>query len=583
MTDEEIHLNPFIYISETDIRFYLTVIIGVLVPFFWAWLVVLMISSLVGEFEITMSLRILVMIPLIIIIPLLIYWQFSKFPEKIVKESRLRELDEKKFPEESEYIKQLATVFPPTVNRPELMYNPLDPSVSAFTFGTWKKTFIGIPGGVLRTFRKNIDGFRSIILHEFGHIVNRDVEKTYLAESTWRSLLITIPISLIILLCDILYTTSGIFYYGIRAGFSITDLMSMTKIGDILAIYSGILLYLLIFMGIVYLLRNQIIRLREFYADARVLAWEGPSGGLVKTLEGLGEEPASRFDILTKFHPLISERIQVLKDNRELFTPSLWVGLSIGFFYGIMDLELPGFLRLLTLTSQEWGFMKTANYQPATEIFIVPRAAISLLFFTFLFLAVSSSFHRWTVWAFFRKGTRILSARTLLTVLLFSLAFSLGWLTDYFIGYLEWISVYGIDVLFTDLPSISDAWIKHALYFALSVIYLIIFASMFLQRSFSRKEADRYFLYVSVAASTLYLLNRFLFIEVYHNKPMVLVSFLIFSLVTYIIIKFNDRDLVCPNCRNKQLIQPEPQFNCKMCGNALYSWVISSHSPGTVD
>lgn len=53
MKDEKIRLNPFLYVSETDIRFYLFVLIGILVPTFWALVVGIFISFFMLKLKIT--------------------------------------------------------------------------------------------------------------------------------------------------------------------------------------------------------------------------------------------------------------------------------------------------------------------------------------------------------------------------------------------------------------------------------------------------------------------------------------------------------------------------------------------------
>ena len=583
MNEENIRLNPFVYISETDIRFYILVLIGIIIPSFWALIFAIVSFSVMSELEITIFLRLLIMVPIFSFIPLLIYWNYKRFSKKIVEKSKLKEFDKKKFPDYYEYIEKLYERYLPTVKQPTLMYQPLDSSESAFTFGTKNHLYIGISGGLIRKFRKNIKGFKSIFLHEMGHIANRDVENTYLAVSTWRSLFLTLSIPFGIFLLDIIYSTLCIFFYGIIAGYDMDYIISIMNLGGWSLILGGTALYFLIFLAIVYVLRNQIIRLREFYADAKVLEWEESPEGIVKTLEESGGKQYSKFEILRKFHPNINERIQVLKNNSRLFTPGLWAAFAIGFFYGITELSL-SFLKTLifSISSLEWIAMRSGEYQSNVEINIAFRAFISIFIFTILMLAISSSFHKSILKDVFIDDVRYFSTVTVLNVIKFSLVFSLGWLTNSIILFTQFVSLYEINILIGDFLDIAKAWIFHAIYFSITLIFLLIFTSMLIRRSFSKKEAEKNFLMITVFSSILYIINRFGAIEILHNKPLVIVIFLIFSVVTYTFIRIKDKRLCCPNCNNKISNLSRLKLNCPNCHHNLYSWAVYSFSKNSV-
>ncbi len=578
MKGETMRLNPFVYISETDVRFYLLVLIGIIMPSLWALIFGIIIFS---EAEITFFLRLLIMIIIFSLIPLLIYWNYKRFPKKIMKKSKLKEFDKKKFPDHHEYVEKLHGEYLSNVKKPTLMYEPLDPSESAFTFGTKNNVNIGISGGLIRKFRKNIDGFKSIFLHEMGHIANRDVEKTYLAASTWRSLFYTLSIPLGIVILYELYLVFGIFFFGILAGYDmdyIISILILGNVGEAMLLFGGTIFYFVIFFAIVYVLRNQMIRLREFYADAKVLEWKESPEGIVKTLEESSGEPYSQFEILKKFHPNSNERIQVLKNNLSLFIPSLWVAFSVGFFYGLIELYLHFFKEILS--DSFW----VADYKPALNIGF--RASISIFIFFILMLAVSSSFHKSILKDIFIDRTGFFSTGTTLNITKFSLVFSLGFLTIYIMEFPRVVSLYEINTLMRELLDIAKAWIFQAIYFSIALIFLLIFASMLIRRSFSKKEAEKNFLIVTVFSSFLYVVNRFVAIETLVSVGigkifswlLIIVFFLIFSVVTYTFIKIKDRRLRCPNCNSKILDLTGLKLNCPNCQHNLYSWAIYSFS-----
>ncbi|MCZ7382178.1 MAG: M48 family metalloprotease [Candidatus Methanoperedens sp.] len=523
--------------------------------------------------EITLFLRLLIVVPIFSFIPLLIYWDYKRSPQKIIKESKLKEFDKKKYPEHQEYIEKLHGEYLSTEKKPALMVQPLDPSKSAFTFGTKSHMFIGIPGGLIKMFRENINSFKSIFLHEMGHIVNRDVEKTYLANSTWRSLFLTLSIPLGIFLLYEIYLTLSIFYLGVRAGYDMDYIISRMNFGKRVALYGGIILYFIIFLGIIYVLRNQIIRMREFYADAKVLEWEKSPETIVKTLEESGGEQYSKFELLKKFHPNINERIQILKNNSSLFNPSLWVAFSIGFFFGLIELTMPFFNQIFSLSYSEWAAMANQNYQPTGETYLGLRVIISIFVFPILMLAVSSSFHKSILRDIFINNKKYFTSATVLNLIKFSLVFSLGWLTYTIISFPTIVSLYEINILIRDLLDIANTWLKHAFDFSIVLLYIIIFASVLIRRSFSRKEAVRNFFVVSVLSSLLYIINRYYFVETLHNRSLLIVFFLIFSVLTYTFIKMKDKNLFCPCC-NKKIDFSILQSNCPDCQQELYPWAI---------
>ena len=570
-------LNPFVYIFETDVRFYLLVIIGFIVPSLWALIFGFTIVEVEAVYSISTFLRLSIMVPIFCFVPLLVYWNYKKFPKMIMKESKLKEFDEEKFPDHYRFIEKLYGEHLSTMKQPTLMYQPLDPSESAFTFGTKNHMYIGISGGLIRKFRKSINGFKSIFLHEMGHIANKDVEKTYLTVSTSRSLFLTLSIPLAISLLYGVYLTLAMLYFGTLAGYDMDYIISRAILGKSLLMLAGIILYFLIFSVILYVLRNQIIRLREFYADARVQEWEESPREIVKTLEESGRKQYSKFEILTKFHPNINERIQVLKDNSSLFTPSLWVAFSIGYFYGLLETRLP-VLKMLIFSFEQ---MAMGNVDLLNVGF---RAFSSIFVFTILMLAIGSSFHKSILKDTFIDNVRYFSTSTILNVIKFSLVFSLGWLTDGIVSHIEVAGGYlgQVSILVRDLPIYPLVWILHAVYFSIAMIFLSIFAPMLIRRSFSEKEAKKNFLMISILSSILYIINRFVAVEILHNKPLLIVFFLIFSVVTYTFIRIRDRKLCCPNCNNRISHLPKPQLHCPNCHRDLYSWAIYSFSKNPV-
>jgi Zn-dependent protease with chaperone function len=363
MREENVRLNPFMYLSETDIRFYLLVFLGIFIPFYWAFLFWVIILFELTGLEISLVVRFLLVLVIALSILLYTYRNYRTYPQKILRESRLREFSQIKFPEQYGCLEKLRKSHLPVAKPPILTYQPLDPSQSAFTFGTKNDLYIGINGGLIMKFRKNIKGFKLIILHELGHIVNGDVEKAYLAAAAWQSLFNFLLLSLGTMVAVYLYEMSYILFLGTSLGESISLFGAMNP-ARALTVFGQYTFFFIIILVFVYILRNQIIRVREFYADARVLEWEKSPDGLIQTLEESVGKEFSKFEILRKFHPTIQERIQVLKDNKRLFFPGFGVAFTVGFFLLLIEVT-SSILEtvILTFSSEALTALQGVQYE----------------------------------------------------------------------------------------------------------------------------------------------------------------------------------------------------------------------------
>lgn len=598
-TNENLRLNPFVYISETDIRFYLLVLIGIVTPVFWALLFGIIISAVMLELEITIFLRLLIIVFMVLLIPTLIYVIYRRYPKKIINRKKLKNFDKERHNKEWNCIEKLCSKYLPIKMPPILMFRASNPKF-AMTFGSGNNLYIAIFGKLHKKFKEDIGGFKSIFLHELGHIVNKDVKKVCFAESTWQSLKSTLSIPFGFYLLYNIYLGVNIFILGIREGYNMDYIFSKTNLIEEFLLSGGIGLYFLIFMTILYVLRKQILRLREFYADAKVLEWEQSPDKLVKALQ---EENVTfntslkinnnmrvkKWDFsnlydrakshpITKVHPSIGERIQLLKDNSMLFTSSLWVAFTVGFFYSSIELLSIFFKSMFSISSEEWIAMGSTGYQQGVELNVALRAFISLLIFTVLMIAVSSNFHKSALKGIFIDKSGYLSTDIIFNILKFSFVFSLGWVTFSLALFPIFVPLYETSILIGDLFDIIKNLVAHAVYFSIILIFLQIFSSMLIRRSFSKKEAMNNFLTITVFSSILYVVNRFVAIEILHSKPLLIVNSLLFCLIVYIFIKIKDRKVYCPNCNEKITDLSELKLSCPNCHHDLYSWAIYSFS-----
>jgi len=551
MKNEEIRLNPFVYISETDIRFYLLILSGIIMPLFWTPSLLLVSLYSVKDIEETIFLKLLSVVLIFCFIIFLIYRNYNKFPTKIIKNFELKEFDKNKFPDQWKDIEKLYANYFSTEKEPILMYQ-LKGSGFSFTFGTKNHLYVAMFGQMIVKYRENINRFKSIFLHEMAHIINKDVEKTYLAVSTWNALylILFIPLAIFLFILLISFIIIG------PSGF----LESFLPRG--LGIIVGLIFYFLFYLAIVYLLRNQVIRLREFYADAKVLELVKSPVELMKTLEEMSEEQYLKYEILSKFHPKINERIQFLKNNLNLFAPDMVVAFTIGFSYGLIENFISPLIIWIFLINMEQGGLLDIGIESLLSLLIVP----------ILMLAVSSSFHKSILKDIFNDNIQYISISTIVKAIKFSMVFSIGYVTQLVIAFLP--SMFRFTLIGIFFEAII-AWIMHALFFFIPLIFLLIFAPMLIKRSFSKKEADKKFLIITIISSFLYVIGRFA-TEILVRMNMLIIFFLIFSVITYALIKIKYIKLYCPNCSNKILISSKLQFNCPNCQHNLYPWAIYS-------
>jgi hypothetical protein len=563
MVDKTCHLNPFVYLSETDIRFYLIVLISIAVPALWALILGLVLAAVEAQLEMSVIVRLLICVPLVLFIPLVIYWQYRRHPENIIKKAGLKVLSREKFPDHTACIDRLRTSHAISLN-PTLMYEPLNSSVSAHAFGTRDHIYASLDGGLISVFRTDPGRFKSIVLHEFGHMINMDVGKAYLADAAWRTMRIIVSVLTGVLVLMLLFTLPGATQVDVVKDFLLTF---------------GIIVFLLIFLGIVYVLRNQIIRLRELYADAKVREW-GSSAALLSALGSSKEGEHSPLEFLARFHPGIRERIAVLKNNLPLFRRDLWVAFSIGFSYGVIVISIPQVWQLLfTLTSAQWDMMKVAEISVTPETGTALLAVVSLFIFTFLMLAISSTFHRSVLKDFFVHHSPLFSPETLRDSVEFSLVFSLGFFVYYLIFTPTAIAVYDAGTIVSDLATSISEFLVLAAYFFVSLLFVLLFASMLIRQSFSAKAATKNFFMLSMLASLLFVVNEFYAVQTVHNRYLIIVFFLVFSGALYLFIRIGNRTLHCPYCSTKLPAQDEIGARCHHCDKALFSWAVSPDMP----
>jgi Zn-dependent protease with chaperone function len=180
------------------------------------------------------------------------------------------------------------------------LQQPLNFAPSAFAFGRVRRRIVAVTGGAVVSQARQPAVFDAIVLHELGHIRNRDIDQTYLAVAIWRAFAVTALLPM--------------------AGLLISGKLSPP--GRL--IWRAVILAL-----VVYLLRNSILRSREFGADARVAELD-PDTSLGQVLADQPPRRGRRIWQVGWLHPSGRDRAAALLDPAPMYRSGFWDGLAIG-------------------------------------------------------------------------------------------------------------------------------------------------------------------------------------------------------------------------------------------------------------
>jgi hypothetical protein len=176
---------------------------------------------------------------------------------------------------------------------------------SAFAFGRIGHRMVAVSGGAVVARAWRPADFDAVVLHELGHIRNRDLDQTYLAIAIWRAFVVAALLPMAVLLAFRL----------------------MGPAPSLIWRAAGLAL-------LVYLLRNSVLRAREFDADARVAELD-PATSLGQVLAAQPDRRGRGIWHLGWRHPSGLDRAAALVDPLPLYRCGFWDGLAIGLVAGI--------------------------------------------------------------------------------------------------------------------------------------------------------------------------------------------------------------------------------------------------------
>jgi Zn-dependent protease with chaperone function len=180
------------------------------------------------------------------------------------------------------------------------LVQPHNFQLSAFAFGRFRRRFVAVSGGAVVAQCRQPAAFDAVVLHELSHIRNHDIDQTYLAVAIWRAFVVAA-----------LLPMAGLLIF--RQENSPARLLWRVAV---LAL-------------VVYLLRNSILRAREFDADARAAELD-PDTGLGAVLAGFPPRRGRRVWHLGWVHPSGQDRAAALLDPAPLYCCGFWDGLAVG-------------------------------------------------------------------------------------------------------------------------------------------------------------------------------------------------------------------------------------------------------------
>lgn len=386
-------LNPFAFPSETDTRFLLLIMIiggsifsvmGIFVRF-WSTSTWVFILGGLGA------------------ILIVFYWAW-RWAQGYANNKIKREHWEPFPPENSDplkhaslqqmsdYIQQIISTIPELNSiSPDFVWD--EESVTShlptgMAFGFRKKQYICLREGLHPAFIQlpNSDTFNVVLLHELGHIGNRDVSKTIFSIVLGKCFFL-IMIPLLILL-------------NLTTFFNLFEKMpqfSTSETWDAIILIFGINVKLMLIFLLIDITRSSILRVREYYADARARVWLGKTKPFLQVFATRNTEQQSAYSKnsrkwkvivfrlqnirakIAPMHPKTSTRIQISTKTRELFRPSYGIDFLSGFLVG---LSLNGNAYFISLLFEGGGILDFLNQQIQNS----QGAAIIIGTMVFLFL-----------------------------------------------------------------------------------------------------------------------------------------------------------------------------------------------------
>lgn len=390
-------LNPFVFPSETDIRFLLMVLA-------MAGSTMILTDAVVGIF--TTSTLIQFLCALVVTLSLLV------LTHNQARQSALKEITKKNWqifpPKDVDpylsashqrmnlYIQQTVAKIPELASKNIQFIWDKKRASTGKAFGFGKHQYICLREGLHQAFIKDekdnkdyeFPKFQAILMHELGHIANCDVSNIAF---TKRLKIYFFPFAIISI---IVFTSHTLWDFRNHSQQDIVSDSAQSGIQEI--VHTN--LKLIVLLLVVEIARRSILRVREYYADARAENWLGNSNQMQEVFSEEKQEKLTFWKLFQKWfqnnvvfvfnHPSHDQRIKRLEEPRNFFSPSYEVALLAGVLSGISLNANMAIFGILPEISNFTGRLNQSA-QTASELNL-PILLNSLLFLALiiLFLAI---------------------------------------------------------------------------------------------------------------------------------------------------------------------------------------------------
>lgn len=286
----------------------------------------------------------------VILVAALFYYAY---PTWELRRRRLQPLSPSELPEITHELQSLAETArlpkPPIV-----VWNPLTTALPV-VFGRHGRYYVALSGSfVTQHFYRDRDSFRAIMLHEFAHIHNGDIPKTYLTLSLLLGFLATTLAPSLLL-----------------ASWNLATLRWLEA--------ASLLINGMLWTAVVILSGLAVLRAREFYADVRASIWNRASW-VDHALSTLSEPDAKGWRRYLRFHPDPRERRQIVEDPSRLLRLSFADTFGIGIAaWSVVDI-VSGLL-VPFLPDEAWAafvFFASIKLVVPAVVFILAIGAIGI-------------------------------------------------------------------------------------------------------------------------------------------------------------------------------------------------------------
>ena len=526
------------------------------------------------------------------------YYLYRKHAIEIIRKKNLKKADntEGKYFRLINDIKNITSVY--GAETPGIFIAP-DYTTGAQAFGFKNKNMLRIDNGLRMMAYKNFKRFKAIVLHETGHMINKDVSKTYMARSLWKAVLyiFAVPTLLIILI-----SFSMNIFKSVSKGFDTGDLKEIL-LGSIPS-FLLLILSISLFFLLIYLLLKSLVRTREYYADRRAA-----DAGSKEELDEIYRENSRKekrtgyIKSLFRWHPDPYERSKILNDPSELFILRNDICFIVGL---LLPFSIFSFIILIKTGLTFIGLLSGAGQVMSQNITFTFLSVIFsiLIFLVFCFIPffitsylISSSLGlqiQRNVIASLSEGKNSFTVKkTFSAVFIVTCGMAAGSaLIPYFSVLNVMINSSFSEFIFEKIPLIILSFVMAYI----ANFFWIFYVKFFTGKIYGRYVKDRPPLkryYIFNAASALLLSVMILpvagtFFRIYSDKNTLLNEttdslliavpffYLLFFVVTgLILVLFNSTGSGCPRC--KKAMPPGILLGkeCKSCGTVYTSWLYT--------